>query len=266
MPYASFVIPVRNGEKFLQKTIESLQQQTTDDIEIIIVDDHSEDKTATIVSDIAAQDGRIKYFSNVGNGVPAARNLGTKNASGEVIFPADADDPNRPNRVAITKLSLDQTGADIFYGNMERFWVETGKKELRHFQPYDAKLLRNINFIGHPASAFKKKVFETIGGYDETLKVVEDYDFFLKAQETGFKFCYKNVVVAQYTMHGEQVSNSSSADKIAERQRWNRVLRSKHKIYDVNANYVRSHAAPDVVDFYINKNYEIWFSAESLPM
>lgn len=265
MPYASFVIPVKNGEKFLRKTIESLQQQTISDIEIIIVDDHSEDRTAIIADDIAGKDGRVKYFSNIGSGVPAARNFGTKNASGEVIFPTDADDPNRSNRVAITKSLLDQTGADIFYGNIERLWVETGKEELRHFQPYDAELFRCINFIGHPASAFKKEVFETVGGYDETLKIVEDYDFFLKAQESGFKFCCKNVVVAQYTMHVGQISGSSTKDKISERQRWNRVLRTKHKIYNVDADYVRSHASPDVVDFYINKNYEIWFSSKSLP-
>lgn len=265
----SFVLPVKNGSRFIQKTIKSLQNQTEKEIEIIIVNDHSTDHTVQIVDKIAEKDDRIKLFhlpkDKTGEG--AGRNFGTRHSIGEIILPTDADDPNYPKRAEVSKQELITNQADIFYGNLERFFPEIDKKEIRHFQPYDAKLLRYINYIASAgASAYYRYVFDKIGGYDESLKTGTDYDFWLKAQEIGFKFCCKNIPLSQYTMHTGQVTgNRNDPEKIKKRQEWNRLIKKKHKIYDIDLDYVKKNATPEVLDFYVNKNYEIWFGEESIP-
>lgn len=266
MPIASFVMPVKNGEKFIASTIKSLQDQTEKDIEIIVVNDHSNDQTSEIVKKIIKQDKRVKIIDLTNKtGIGAGRNLGTKNAVGEIILPVDADDPNYPNRAEISIAELNKNHAQIFYGNLMRRYVETGKEELRQFQLFDEKMLRTINIIPHGASAFKKEVFEKIGPYDESIKIGEDYDFFLSALGARFKFCSKNVPLAIYTMHPGQITTVPNQEKIKQRQEWNKLVRKKHNIFQVDLEYVKKHGTPEIIDFYVNKNYDIWFATESIP-
>ncbi len=264
---ASFVMPVKNGEKFVIAAIESMLGQTLPEIEVVVVNDRSEDKTLELIEAAARKDDRLTVIDlKEQSGVSAARNAGTRSARGEIILPSDADDPNSPDRAQNAINELKRNQADIFYSNLERFYTDAKQFEPRHFQPYDAKLLRYINYIAHAgSSAYHKYVFESIGGYDETIKIGEDYDFWLKAQEKGFKFCSKNIFSAQYTMHQSQVTNINSEEKIAERQKWNRIVREKHSIFDIDVNYVKRRAEPAVLDFYFIKNYSIWFSPESIP-
>jgi|GEM_PF-699439 len=263
----SFVLPVKNGEKFLRHTVESLQKQTLVDIEIVIVNDHSTDNTQEIIEELAKIDSRITVHKlTETSGVAAGRNAGTNIARGEIILPTDADDPNYPNRAEVSVKELERNNADIYYGNVKRHYIETCKDELRHFQPYNARLLSFVNFIANSASAYKKSVFEDVGGYDTKIKIGEDYDFWLSAQEKGYKFCSQNTPLTQYTMHsGQTTGQNLSPEKIAERQKWNQVVREKHRIFDVDVEYVKQHASPEVVDFYVNKNYDIWFAPKSIP-
>lgn len=280
MPKLSFVLAVRDGEKYLDNTIKSILSQTYKDLELIIVNDHSTDKTRQIAESFVATDDRVTVLDSEREGVAAARNLGCEKSSGEIILPCDADDPNFPNRAEVSVKELEDNKADVFYGNLERFFEETGERELRHFQPYDAELLHYINFIAHAgSSAYYKYVWEKVGGYDEAIKIGEDYDFWLKAQEAGFKFTSKNIALSQYTMHAGQltvgtkhvskkevsVPATQDLEKLRKRQEWNKLVREKHGIYSVDADYVRSHATPEVVEFYVNKNFDIWFGSESIP-
>lgn len=82
----SLIIPVYNSEMYLKKCLESAVNQTLKEIEIIIVDDGSNDKSASIIREFAFKDTRIKTFSQENKGPGAARNLGLLSASGEYIF------------------------------------------------------------------------------------------------------------------------------------------------------------------------------------
>lgn len=267
MVKASFVVPVKNGEKYLTKTIESMLIQTEKNIEVIIVNDHSEDDTLILAKKITGRDGRVRVIDLTDKtGVAAARNAGTRISEGEIILPSDADDPNYPRRAQLSLDQLKKNRADIFYSNLERFYADTKRLESRHFQPYDARLLKYINYIAHAgSSAYYRYVFKTVNGYDENIKIGEDYDFWLRAQEKGFRFCSKNIFSAQYTMHQSQATNTNSKEKLAERQKWNRSIRAKHSIFDIDVNYVKQHAEPAVLDFYFNKNHAIWFDPKSIP-
>lgn len=264
----SFVLPVKNGERFIETTIRSMLKQNYQACEIVVVNDHSEDKTLDILNSLASKNKNLLILNNPENesGVAAARNLGTEKASGEIIFPSDADDPNFPERARVSISELQKNKADVFYSNLERFYQDSGKKELRHFQPYDPVLLKYINYIAHAgSSAYYKYVWEKVGGYDEEIKIGEDWDFWLKSQQAGFKFCFKNIPLAQYTMHAGQSTNTADREKIKNRQYWNRVVREKHGIYEIDLEYVKNHTEPSVREFYVDKNFEIWFEKESIP-
>lgn len=266
MPKISFVMPVKNGEMFIEKTINSLLSQTIKDSEIVVVNDHSEDKTENILKTLCQKEKRLKILDLTGKaGVAAARNAGTEVATGEIILPVDADDPNYPDRAETSIAELEKNNCQIFYGNIERYFVDTQLRIPRHFQSYDEKMLRNINIVPHGASAFLKSVYNKVGGYDETLQIGEDYDFFLTAQEKGMRFCSKDICLAQYTMHQGQLTSENQKDRIAKRQKWNRIVRQKHSIYQVDPGYVAQKANPEVQDFYIKKNFDIWFGPDSIP-
>lgn len=88
----SVIIPVYNGESYIQKCIESLLKQTYVNIEIIIIDDGSKDATANICQKLAAQDSRIIFLVQKNKGVSAARNKGLEVAKGEYVCFVDSDD------------------------------------------------------------------------------------------------------------------------------------------------------------------------------
>ncbi|MGM9536202.1 MAG: glycosyltransferase family 2 protein, partial [Intestinibacter sp.] len=85
-PEISIIVPIYNVEKYLRKCIESIQKQTFDNIEIILVDDGSTDNSSKICDDFANRDKRIKVFHLENGGVSRARNYGMDKAIGKYIM------------------------------------------------------------------------------------------------------------------------------------------------------------------------------------
>lgn len=92
MDKVSVIIPVYNVEKYISKTIESVCNQTYENIEIILVDDGSTDKSSKICDELAKKDNRISVIHQDNQGLSAARNVGTAIATGDFIFYLDGDD------------------------------------------------------------------------------------------------------------------------------------------------------------------------------
>src|SRR4028119_812278 len=97
MSLISVIIPVYNGEKTIQETIESVLNQTFTDFELIVINDGSQDATLEIVERI--QDSRLKVLSYPNAGQAASRNRGLSHASGEYISFIDADDLWTPDKL-----------------------------------------------------------------------------------------------------------------------------------------------------------------------
>ncbi|HEY9862115.1 MAG TPA: glycosyltransferase family A protein, partial [Candidatus Obscuribacterales bacterium] len=91
-PLVSVIIPAYNAERFIARTLESVLNQTYQNIEVLVVDDGSSDRTPEIVHHFAEIDARIILFHQSNAGVAAARNLAIQHAKGEFIAPLDADD------------------------------------------------------------------------------------------------------------------------------------------------------------------------------
>ncbi|NTP99154.1 glycosyltransferase [Enterococcus faecium] len=91
-PLVSIIIPVYNIEKFIAKCLESLVSQTYKNIEIIIVNDGSTDKSPSICRSYAAKDNRIKLINQKNQGLSGARNTGIQHITGDLVLFVDGDD------------------------------------------------------------------------------------------------------------------------------------------------------------------------------
>ena len=115
-PLVSIVIPVHNAEQYIRETVRSVQAQTQQDFELLLVEDGSRDASAQILDKLAAEDPRIRVFTNgEPHGACHARNLGIREAKGRYLAFLDADDLWRPEKLEKSLARLRETdGAFLF--------------------------------------------------------------------------------------------------------------------------------------------------------
>lgn len=109
----SIIIPVFNVENYLRKCLNSIQHQTFEDFEVIMVDDGSTDSSGLICNEYQEKDPRFKTIHQHNQGVSAARNMGLSKASGEYISFVDADDYIHPLFLETLFHAMDQTGCEV---------------------------------------------------------------------------------------------------------------------------------------------------------
>ena len=124
IPQISIIVPVFNGEKYIQRCIEALLGQTLHNVEIIIVNDGSRDKTSAISHQLADQDNRIIVIDKENEGVSIARNTGLKKARGEWIAFSDADDYYYPDGLAKLYSVAEESHCSIVLGNSDRIAMD----------------------------------------------------------------------------------------------------------------------------------------------
>ncbi len=109
----SIIVPVFNVEKYIIQAINSIQNQTYSNIEILLIDDGSTDGSGVICDQLAASDSRVKVIHKSNGGVSDARNSGLDNASGDLIGFVDPDDWIEPEMYSSMVRAIDETGSDI---------------------------------------------------------------------------------------------------------------------------------------------------------
>lgn len=115
----SVIVPVYNGEKYIGRCIESIINQSCRDIELVIINDGSTDKSGQICSEYALSDNRIRVINTRNNGPAAARNIGIENSRGNFIFFVDSDDLLEINALDLLLQSYHQAGADVVVGDFK---------------------------------------------------------------------------------------------------------------------------------------------------
>ena len=220
-PLVSVIIPAYNAEVFIERTIQSVLNQTYTNLEIIVIDDGSSDRTSQIVNTIAQQDSRLRLLQQPNSGVAAARNLGIAKSQGELIAPIDADDIWYP--LNIEKQVAMMGKADSSVGLVYSWSVDIDEDDLlqggfhmSHLQGnvYEALVYRN--FIGNASAILiRRACLEKVGGYDPNLKKqnaqgCEDWDIYLRIA----KF-YQFRVVPEFLVGYRQLIGSMSTNYMA---------------------------------------------------
>lgn len=125
----SIIMPVYNGEKYLNQAIDSILAQEEKEWELIIVDDGSFDSTAEIVEVYASKDSRIKVYHQSNQGVSASRQFGIDHAIGKYCIHVDADDWVEPNYLSALLKKAEETDADMvwcdWYVNESGKWTQS---------------------------------------------------------------------------------------------------------------------------------------------
>ncbi|HEU4912554.1 MAG TPA: CDP-glycerol glycerophosphotransferase family protein [Actinomycetes bacterium] len=128
MPRISVVVPMYNVERYLTDCLESLAQQTHEDLEVIMVDDGSPDSCAARAAAFAERDPRFRLVRQANGGLGNARNTGADHATGDYITFVDSDDVVVRNAYELLVGSLEETGSDFASGNYHRL-TSTGTRQ-----------------------------------------------------------------------------------------------------------------------------------------
>ena len=116
----SVIIPVYNVEKYLAACLDSVLQQTYRDLEILLINDGSTDRSGEICQEYAAQDARIRYFKTENRGLSEARNLGLRSCTGEYISFVDSDDRLHPQATEFMLQAIRETGVPLVKAGFDR--------------------------------------------------------------------------------------------------------------------------------------------------
>ncbi|MCA1031376.1 glycosyltransferase [Bacillus timonensis] len=204
MPKVSIVLPTYNGEKYLEESVMSCLNQTMGDFELIIVDDCSTDTTPDIIKRLSLLDDRIHSVRNETNmKLPASLNRGFSLAKGD--YYTWTSDDNLYHECALEKMShfLDHNQhVDLVYCNeilINNEGTITGTSSL--LPP--SHIVRH-NCVGS-CFMFTREVFQKLGGYDTSLFLVEDYDFWLRAA-AEFQLAHLNEGLYYYRIHDDSLT------------------------------------------------------------
>jgi glycosyltransferase involved in cell wall biosynthesis len=185
MPQISVIIPAYNAERTIRETIESVQQQTLQDFELIVINDGSNDRTLEVVQNI--NDKRLNIFSYENGGLPTARNRGMSKANGEFIAFLDADDLWTPDKLELQLAALKQhPEAGVAY-SWTYFMEEKGESLSFHQSirySFEGNVYANLlvsDFIHSGSNTLiRRQAIDSVGEFDPALKSCEDWDYWLR--------------------------------------------------------------------------------------
>lgn len=178
-PLVSIIIPTFNAEKYLEKTLGGIKRQTYKNIEVLVIDQGSLDKTKTVARKYGS-----RFLLDL-NGERAAHvNLGVRKAKGKYCYRVDDDFVLEPEIVSqcVEKCENENLDAIAVHNTSAEglgFWAEVRKLERNCYRDDDLNIA--VRF-------FTKKAFEKVGGFDTDLFGPEDYDFHNRFLAAGFKY------------------------------------------------------------------------------
>lgn len=204
----SVLIPVLNGERFLQSALDSviLQSKVT---EIVVVDNGSSDKTLHILDSYKRLDSRIKVYECPLRGISNALNLGLSVANGNFIARLDADDVMTPHRIEL-QMNLFRDNPEIVLLASQIGYIDEGGMGLGISKYPNGRLSLMKHFvlrnpIAHPSVIFKKEAALLAGGYNPAYEGAEDLDLWIRISSLGDIFVSSEILTL-YRKHQEQVS------------------------------------------------------------
>ena len=170
-PLVSVIVPVYNVEKYLEKCVNSLLQQTYKNIEIILVNDGSTDESGKMCDNLAQEDDRIKVFHKKNGGLSDARNYGVERATGEYIGFVDSDDYIEEDMYEKLYKAIQRSQADMAECSMTRIYKNYSEKFYRgdNFQidlddeAYVREYIDNVRLYGSAwCKLLKKEIAEKV--------------------------------------------------------------------------------------------------------
>jgi glycosyltransferase involved in cell wall biosynthesis len=195
-PLVTCIIPVFNGEKFIEAAIESVLNQTYKTIEIIVIDDGSTDNTQKLVKKF---NGNVKYIYQSNSGSAAARNLGISKASGDFIGFLDSDDIWDKNKISLQ--------LECFRNHLD---IEACLCNIKLVS--DKEIPDDQYVILTPYSVcsilIKRETVSRVGYFNINLKYGEDTDWFMRIKKLDIPLKILNEKLVYARLHKDNLTNS----------------------------------------------------------
>lgn len=207
----SVIIPTYNRKNLLKRALHSVSNQTFIPREIIVVDDGSSDGTKDWVLERFPD---VRYIYQDNSGVSSARNAGIKEAIGSWIAFLDSDDEWMSNKLEQQKRVINSF-QEAWLCHTNEIWIRNGVRvnQMKKHQKYGGNVFENcldICRISPSSVLIKKEVFEMVGLFDESLKVCEDYDLWLRITAVLPVIFLDQPLIIKYGGHTDQLSRVDS--------------------------------------------------------
>ncbi len=237
----SVVIPVYNAEPFLRECLESVRRQSYQNLEILLIDDGSTDRSGDLCEEMARMDPRFRVLHKANGGVSSARNMGLQAVTGSYVLFVDADDYLEPNCVEEMARKAEVDEADIVYCEMfvdfpEEIYIthafrnRPGRytdRQVRSLQlatiPYQTgDTVDQMVFYGACCKLFRKKCLEPCA-FIQGLKYGEDAIFNFQALDRAAVVSVSELPLYHYRKSGQSTTSAFRMDRVAQS-----VLRLKY--------------------------------------
>ncbi|WP_342733614.1 glycosyltransferase family A protein [Bradyrhizobium sp. B117] len=215
----SVVIPAYNAQEFIERTLHSALAQTHLNLEVLVIDDGSTDRTLDIVQRLARADARVKIFSIPNAGVAEARNFGLRNSAGGYVAFLDADDLWHPNKIEAQLAALNAApnaaACYVMFRTIDSSDMVTGSASAIGRSGYAFAHHLYARPVGNGSSLLvRREIALSVGGYDSSwaaqgLGGCEDYDFELKLAAR-----YPLVFVERYLLGYRSYPGNMSSNRV----------------------------------------------------
>ena len=224
----SVIIPTYNRKNLLKRALHSVSSQTFVPQEIIVVDDGSSDGTKDWVLERFPY---VRYIYQDNSGVSSARNAGIKEAKGLWIAFLDSDDEWMPDKLEKQERVINDS-KEAWLCHTNEVWVRNNVRvnQMKKHQKYGGYIFENcldICRISPSSVLIKKEVFEMVGLFDESLKVCEDYDLWLRITSVLPIIFLDQPLIIKYGGHADQLSRVDNGIEQYRIKSLEKILRSK---------------------------------------
>ena len=246
----SVIVPVYNVEKYIAQCLDSILEQTLEDIEIICVDDCSKDGSVEIVKDYMKKDSRIVLLSHeVNKGLSCARNTGIAYASGEYVGFVDSDDYVDATMFEKMYVKAKKTDSDIVISNINLYFEDTGEERVfrdnlfytflsgRTFSATEYPLI--IMNIGAWDKLYRRQYLLENGLTFPEGKIYEDHIFTVKAYVTAKRMSVVNEPLYYYRKNSgisitdKEIKNDKYKFDYMEMSRLSKEFMKEKGVYDI---------------------------------
>ncbi|KZB70892.1 MULTISPECIES: glycosyltransferase family A protein [Thalassospira] len=208
LPSVSVIIPCYNGHEFLAQAIDSARKQTVSPLEIIVIDDGSDNsKTISFLDEISDD---IRLIRQENRGLPSARNRGFQEAKGEYVLPLDCDDWLEPDFIETgMKLILAEEDVDFVFSWLSLEAESSGILK-KNYNFFEQLFLNQLPYcLLQP-----RKTWQELGGYDEAMRQgYEDWEWNIRLGKMGYKGAVINKPLFHYRVQSTAMLASISRRK-----------------------------------------------------
>jgi glycosyltransferase involved in cell wall biosynthesis len=216
----SCVLPVFNGERYLEEALQSVFAQTYRPIEVVVVDDGSTDSTAAIA---AAHGDRVLVLQQANAGPSPATNRGIKAARGELLAFLDADDRWPPQKLALQAEHLAaHPDIAVVFAHARNFWIPELRQEEARYAGH--RITRPLPAYTRGTMMARRSAFDAVGGFDPGMAHGEVQEWVLKARATGLRIELLPDTLLERRLHPGNRSRQMQGDS---REEFLRLIKRK---------------------------------------